>query len=102
MAKKPETKLQSAIQERVRARGGWAGKIHGGIYSSGIPDLLICFLGRFIALEVKTPENKKGATKLQEAQLRQIRRAGGFAYVVRSVRDVDRILDHVERLDGKE
>jgi hypothetical protein len=102
MATKPETRLQKKIQDLVRARGGWAGKIHGGIYSSGIPDLLICYLGVFIALEVKTPENKKGATKLQAAQLRQIRRAGGLAYVVRSVRDVERILGHVERLYGKE
>lgn len=100
MADKPETKLQKKIQERVIQRGGYVAKIHGNIYSRGIPDLLVCYRSYFIGLEVKTPENKDGATKLQAANLRQVRRAGGLGFVVRSVGAVDRILDHVDASYG--
>ena len=100
MAEKPETKLHNSIRSYARSRGAWETKIHGNIYSSGIPDLLLCYKGHFIALEVKTPQNKEGATKLQAMQLRQIRRAGGYAYVIRSVQAAGRILDHIDALDG--
>jgi hypothetical protein len=61
-------------------------KEHGGLYGSGgTPDLIVCYKGRFIALEVKTETGK--ATVLQEAALRKIRAAGGVAEVVRGVED---------------
>ena len=96
MAPKPETRLQKKMQARLKARGAYVAKIHGNIYSEGIPDLLVCYKGRFIALEVKTPENKKGATPLQAGNIRAIRKARGLAYVVRTVEAVDKILDYVD------
>jgi hypothetical protein len=66
-------------------------KEHGGVYSqSGIPDLIVCLKGRFIAFEVKTEKGKVSA--LQEITLRRIRKAGGIAEVVRSVEDVKAVL----------
>lgn len=101
MAAKPETKLQKEFQDRLKARGAYVAKIHGGIYSQGIPDLLACYRGFFIAFEVKTPENKKGATKLQQYNLKAIRRAGGYAYVARAASAVDKVCDAIDRrLDG--
>jgi hypothetical protein len=103
MPAKPESKLQKKIQDRLEARGAYVAKIHGGIYSSGVPDLLACYRGHFLGLEVKTPDNKSGATKLQKGQLRAIKRARGYGYVVRSVEAVDKICDAVDRkLDGQE
>lgn len=61
-------------------------KEHGGIYgTSGIPDIIVCIGGRFIALEVKTQKGK--TTPLQNAAIRKIRSSGGFAFVVRSVEE---------------
>lgn len=61
-------------------------KEHGGIYgTSGIPDIIVCIDGRFIALEVKTQKGK--TTPLQDAAIRKIRLSGGSAFVVRSVED---------------
>ncbi len=61
-------------------------KEHGGIYgTSGIPDIIVCIDGRFIALEVKTQKGK--TTPLQNAAIRKIRSNGGFAFVVRSVEE---------------
>ena len=72
-------------------------KEHGGQYgTAGIPDLIACIAGRFYAFEVKTPSGK--VTKLQEATIRKINKAGGTAAVVRSVEEVKKILE-VQRYD---
>ena len=66
-------------------------KEHGGQYgTAGIPDIICCYRGRFVALEAKTDTGN--VTKLQEITLRQITEAGGIAAVVRSVDDVKRII----------
>ena len=67
-------------------------KEHGGIYgTSGIPDIIVCIGGRFIALEVKTQKGK--TTPLQNAAIRKIRSSGGFAFVVRSVEEAKNAID---------
>ena len=39
--------------------GSFCWKEHGGPYgTNGIPDIICCYHGRFVALEVKTPEGK--------------------------------------------
>lgn len=66
-------------------------KEHGGQYgTAGIPDIIVCYKGRFIALEVKIGSNQP--TRLQAATIEQIRRAGGIAVVVRSVDEVKEIM----------
>lgn len=67
-------------------------KEHGGIYgTSGIPDIIVCIDGRFIALEVKTQKGK--TTPLQNAAIRKICSSGGFAFVVRSVEEAKNAID---------
>ena len=70
-------------------------KEHGGQYgTAGIPDIIICYKGRFAALEAKVGVNMP--TKLQAATIDKIRQAGGTAAVVRSVKDVQAILSEME------
>jgi hypothetical protein len=65
------------------------------ILRSGVPDLLICYRGHFIALEVKTMVGK--TSKIQDYVLTQIRNARGIAYVVRSVDDVRKVLTGIKK-----
>ena len=66
-------------------------KEHGGQYgTAGIPDIIVCHKGRFIALEAKVGRNQP--TRLQAATIEQIKRAGGKAEVVRTVEEVKRIM----------
>lgn len=60
-------------------------------FTSGIPDLLICWKGGFYAVELKVGFNQ--ATLIQEYVMREIRRAGGRAAVCRSVEDVKRFFE---------
>ena len=71
-------------------------KEHGGSYgSSGIPDIICCFHGLFLAFEVKTAKGK--TTALQDINIRKINEAWGIAVVVRSV---DEVMNTIKDLEG--
>ena len=55
-----------------------------GGYSRRTVDFLICYWGRFIAVETKRP-GKNYATYLQAQDLYNVRQAGGYAIVENSV-----------------
>jgi len=66
-------------------------KEHGGMYGrAGLPDIICCYRGRFVAFEVKTETGK--LTKLQEITLQKINEASGVAYKVTSLLEVKVIL----------
>ena len=70
-------------------------KEHGGMYgTAGIPDIICCYCGRFVAFEVKTETGK--LTKLQEVTIRRIKEAKGHAFKVTRVEEVKQILEHME------
>lgn len=70
-------------------------KEHGGRYgTAGIPDIICCYHGRFLAFEVKIPKGK--LTKIQEITIQRINDAKGKAYKVTSIEEVKQILDNSE------
>lgn len=70
----------------------FAWKEHGGMYgTAGLPDIICCINGRFIAFEVKTESGK--LTKLQETTIQKIRRSKGEACKVTNVKEVKAIVD---------
>lgn len=72
---------ENKIKRYLKERGCYEVKYHGNAYSTnGTPDILACVNGYFLAIEVKAPEGKP--TELQLAKIAEIRKAGGFAYVV--------------------
>jgi hypothetical protein len=73
----------------------FAWKEHGGMYgTSGIPDIIVCYQGKFVAFEVKTLAGK--LTTLQEITLRKINTAKGNAYKVTSLQEVKEILKNID------
>ncbi len=65
--------------------------VTSGFGTSGVPDIVACIKGKFIGIEVKAGDNKP--TALQEKNLADIARVGGFAVVVN-----ENGLDHLDRL----
>lgn len=93
----PETRIQRNIQRAVAGRGGYAIKIHGSpMMPNGTPDLLICYRGCFVAMEVKTPETQNDVSPAQRLRLSQIEAAGGGAYVVWTVDMAMHYLDVID------
>jgi hypothetical protein len=70
-------------------------KQHGGQYgTAGLPDIVCCIKGRFVAFEVKQPTGK--LTKLQEITLQRIRDAKGEAFKVTSLQEVKEIIKNLD------
>ncbi len=79
MAEKPETVFTRKALIKLRAiRGSYFVKIQQ-VALRGVPDILGCVRGHFVALEIKVPPNKVRDGSLQQKVLRDIDDAGGFA-----------------------
>lgn len=91
-------KLEKAVEKKIKnylnSTGAYFEKIHGGniFQASGIPDILACVNGRFVAIEVKR-ESGGEASALQKLKIKQIKEAGGVAIVARSVQEVQERLE---------
>ena len=72
----------------------FAWKTHGGMYgTAGLPDIIACIRGRFVAFEVKTPAGT--LTKLQSAMIQRIKESKGEAFIVISVDEVKAIVENL-------
>jgi hypothetical protein len=82
-----EPQLVLKIKKALLEKGHTVIKIHGGQYSVGVSDLIVCTMhdGYFVALEVKLPGKERNTTALQEKFIRDVRASGGIAWVVSSV-----------------
>jgi Holliday junction resolvase len=94
--KMKEKDIVAAILRLLKKTPGcFAWKEHGSMYSTaGIPDIIACVGGRFVAFEVKVPGNKM--TKLQEITIQKIKDAKGQAFMVTSAAEVAAILKEME------
>lgn len=95
-----ESTLTRKMVKHMRAQGAFAAKIHGSMYSSGIPDIVGAHHGVFLGLEVKVPGREHTVTDLQQVTLDKIEEAGGIAGVVTDLEEVDEALEQAERRAG--
>ena len=86
MAMTPEGKVKAAVKAFLKAKGAWFCTPMGtGFGNSGVPDFLVCWNGKFIAIETKAPGKRSNTTVLQDKQIMGIHTAGGIAVVVDDV-----------------
>jgi hypothetical protein len=64
--------------------------VSGGFATSGVPDIVCCYQGRFIGIECKAGKGK--TTALQDKNLAAIAAAGGLAMVVNE-ENVEQVTD---------
>lgn len=80
----PESKVKRKLDEWLDKEmpGHWKVKPRGGPFGkAGCPDVLICWHGVFIAIEVKADDGEPSA--LQIMNLKLIKKAGGVAALLR-------------------
>lgn len=92
-----EKNIENKIKSYLKSKGAYCIKYHGNQFSQvGVADLLVCYKGRFLAIEIK---NETGKTSpLQEANILMVKRAGGISFVARSVEDVERIIEDIDKV----
>lgn len=90
MAMTPEGKVKKDVKAWLKARGIWFYMpVQNGMGVVGIPDLICCWDGKFLAIETKAPGKRSQTTANQEARIDEIRAAKGWAIVVDDVSQLD-------------
>lgn len=93
MASTPESKVKQKVVAILRERGAYYFfPVMNGYGRAGIPDIIACYKGYFLAFECKA--GKGTTTRLQEREIDNIHHAGGTAIVINenNINDVSRIL----------
>lgn len=101
-----ESNFQKKLLPYLEHLGAYVIKIHNdGHMRSGTPDVIMCYRGLFVALELKNPRIKnpyKGLSDEQAAHIVEITKAAGLAYAVSSMPQVIAIVRHIDSaLEGK-
>jgi hypothetical protein len=101
MANTPEKKVKDKVRKVLAGVNAYVvtPATHGyGV--SGVPDILVCYHGRFLAIECKAGNNHP--TALQIRNLSQIASTGGYTLVVNedNIDDVEDVLARIDRDRG--
>jgi len=81
MVMTPEAKVKKVVVKQLKELGAYYFfPATGGYGKSGVPDIVGCWEGLFFGIECKAGKNIP--TALQEKNLRDIEKAGGFQVVI--------------------
>jgi len=95
----PESRVKKAVRVMLDAHGAYYfSPATGGYGRSGVPDFIVCYRGRFIAIECKAGDNVP--TALQDRELDRIRKMGGHALWVNE-KNVDDVHELLKLINGE-
>mgnify|MGYP001790768796 FL=1 len=89
-----EQDIQRKIIKYLESVGAYVVKVVAS-NKSGTPDILACYRGIFLAVEVKRPETKTNVSELQEYNIKKIKEAGGIAIVSWDLDAVKAVVDDI-------
>jgi hypothetical protein len=86
MASTPEGKVKDACKKYLKSIGAWFFMpVSNGMGQVGIPDIICCYKGIFVAVETKAPGKRGSTTANQDRVIQEIQNADGWAIVVDNV-----------------
>jgi hypothetical protein len=93
MASTPEGKVKDACKKFLKERGAWFFMpVSNGMGQVGIPDIICCYKGIFIAVETKAPGKRNQTTANQDRVISAIKEADGWAVVVDNVEQLEQFV----------
>lgn len=100
----PEASVKTWVRNTLISQlpGIYIANIHQSMYSNkGVPDLLICYNGLFVGLEVKT--EKGVVSRLQSLELSKIDEANGISCVIygKDKDKINKLIDILKRSKNK-
>ena len=94
MATTPEGKVKAQCKKLLDSRGIWHfSPVSNGMGRHGIPDVICCWEGKFLGVEMKAPGKRANVSALQEREINAIRLAKGLAIVVDDVSQLEELLN---------
>ena len=82
-----EQDYQKKIVRHLESKGAYVVKVVAAS-KKGVPDILACYKGHFLAIEVKTPLTRANVSKLQDYNLNSVSEAGGISGIAVEVEDI--------------
>ena len=93
-----EKQVENKIKKWLEQNNYWDFKVHGGPFQkTGVPDIIACVKGKFVAIEVKRSDGGI-VSELQKAQIQKIKENGGVVGVARSLAEFLQILKEAKLL----
>jgi len=84
----PEGRVKNTLKKVLDEMGIYHfSPFMAGMGRAGVPDIIACYEGKFVAFECKAGKNQP--TALQEREMNDIRRAKGLAYVINEANMAD-------------
>ena len=95
-----EKQFETKIKKMLKDKGAYFVKFFANSYTrAGVPDILACVNGYFVGIEVKAQNGHPSDLQLYNAD--QIRKAGGFSFIVypSGYEELIKIIDGLQRED---
>ena len=89
-----ETKIQRAIQEYLKGRRIFHFRVNADDTTVGIPDIIACYRGCFVGIEVKTKTGKP--SEMQLAVAKEIENNLGYIVFPTCVADLINIFEVID------
>lgn len=93
-----EQDIQRKIIKYLESKGAYVVKVIS-VSKSGVPDILCCYNGKFIAIEVKIPTTKTNVSELQKYNLNKVTECGGISLVAWELKQVEELFDEIHRIN---
>ena len=94
-----EKSVENKIKDYLFSKEIYYFKVHGSKFMpAGIPDIVCCFRGSFLGIEVKRPGAKNEQSEQQKIHERNIAKSGGTYLLVDSLEEV---VAYVEQQEEK-
>lgn len=90
-----ESLVQAKIIKHLQSRGAYVVKVITAS-KAGVADLLVCYKGLFIAIEVKAPGKLGTQSELQKVNATMVRASGGVSLLVDNLQDVVAFFDSLD------
>ncbi len=76
-----EKRYEMQVRKFLESKGCWILKTYSnGVQRAGVPDLLVCYRGKFLGLEIKASNGRP--SELQLWNIEKIKEAGGYATIL--------------------
>ena len=97
MASTPEGKVKDACKKYLKSIDAWFFMpVSNGMGQVGIPDIICCYKGMFLAVETKAPGKRANITPNQDRVIKAIKSANGWAIVVDDVNQLEQFILEIE------
>ena len=92
----PEARFKSEIKEYLKTIPNlFLHSVPGAAFGkSGVPDIIVCYKGRYIGIEAKTYDGN--FSEWQKTRKAQIEAAGGICIFARSLDDIRKVMEEMK------